>query len=185
MKTLISFQFQDRLEHLDLIEGIVVDLLKTKWRCFIKQNFFNQIFRFTIYFLISLYCFVIRPVGTGTECVPIGNSTDLMDMASNITNFSTLEAMTTASLFPDGVTEEYLTTMLMSNITRYTILQTNVKVTKTLRTYRVSKDQLWFLNSRLQILRSLVHQNQDVDFDPDTGDNHLVLLGTQNCKYFA
>ena len=42
--------------------------------------------------------------------------------------------------------------------------------------YRVFKDQLWLLNSRLQILRSLVHQNQDVDFDSDTGDNHFMLL---------
>ena len=53
---------------------------------------------------------------------------------------------------------------------------------QTCLSYRVFKDQLWFLNSRLQILTSLVHQNQDVDFDPDTGDNHLMLLGHQNCK---
>ena len=68
-----------------MIEGIVVDLLKVKWKTFIKKNFFGQLIRFAFYFLITLYCFVTRPVGKGTEClmsnVTIGSS---LDIASNL-----------------------------------------------------------------------------------------------------
>ena len=64
--------FQKKIDHLDLIEGIVVDLLKVKWRCFIQKNFMNQIARFVVYFLIASYVFIVRPSnGHGDECVPI------------------------------------------------------------------------------------------------------------------
>lgn len=57
---------------MDLIEGIVVDLLKVKWRCFIQKNFMNQIARFVVYFLIAAYVFIVRPSnGHGNECVPL------------------------------------------------------------------------------------------------------------------
>ena len=36
---LIKFvSFQDKIEHLDLIEGIIVDILTTKWDSFIKKQ---------------------------------------------------------------------------------------------------------------------------------------------------
>ena len=52
--------FQDKLEHLDLIEGVVVDLLQTKWKSFIKKNFFIQMAMYSVYFVISLFVFVSR-----------------------------------------------------------------------------------------------------------------------------
>ena len=70
-----------------MIEGIVVDLLKVKWKTFIKKNFFGQIIRFAFYFLISLYCFVTRPVGKGTEC-----------LMSNGTNWTSLDIINNSSL---------------------------------------------------------------------------------------
>ena len=90
-----------------MIEGIVVDILKVKWRSFIKKNFFGQIAKFAVYFLISIYCFVIRPVGTGTECVPLvepnittnGNWTNLDTMTTSILN-----GLNMASSGPDSVT---------------------------------------------------------------------------------
>ena len=49
--------FQGRVAHLDLIEGVVVDLLQTKWKSFIKRTFFRQIFTFFIYFLrFEFFC---------------------------------------------------------------------------------------------------------------------------------
>ena len=63
---------KERLEHLDLIEGIIVDLLRVKWKTFIRGNFFRQIARFFVYFLISMFVFVVRPTGGGWECVPQG-----------------------------------------------------------------------------------------------------------------
>ena len=52
--------FQDKLEHLDLIEGVIVDLLQTKWKSFIKKNFFIQMAMYSVYFVISLFVFVSR-----------------------------------------------------------------------------------------------------------------------------
>ena len=54
---------------MDLIEGIVVDLLRVKWKTFIRGNFFRQIARFSVYFLISMFVFIVRPTGGGWECV--------------------------------------------------------------------------------------------------------------------
>ena len=42
-----------QLEHLDLIEYVVVDLLKVKWKSFVRREFFIQMFLFTIYFMLG------------------------------------------------------------------------------------------------------------------------------------
>ncbi|XP_045115765.1 transient receptor potential cation channel subfamily V member 5-like [Portunus trituberculatus] len=52
--------------HLDLMEGPIVDLLKTKWETFVKKRFNNLFFVFLAYFLVSLVAYVSRPV----PCVP-------------------------------------------------------------------------------------------------------------------
>jgi hypothetical protein len=59
---------QKLTEHLDLIEGVVVDLLQTKWKSFIKRSFFRQLYAFTIFFLVSIYCFVTRPSAPVIKC---------------------------------------------------------------------------------------------------------------------
>ncbi|XP_047499244.1 transient receptor potential cation channel subfamily V member 5-like [Penaeus chinensis] len=48
--------------HLDLMEGPIVDLLKTKWEAFVKKKFNNLFFVFLGYFLISMGAYVNRPV---------------------------------------------------------------------------------------------------------------------------
>ncbi|XP_059093541.1 transient receptor potential cation channel subfamily V member 5-like isoform X2 [Tigriopus californicus] len=60
--------FGDLTEHLDLIEGVVVDLLLTKWKSFIKASFFRQLYAFALYFLLSTSCFIFRP--SQPEVVP-------------------------------------------------------------------------------------------------------------------
>lgn len=101
----IGFLFQPHIEHLDLIEGIIVDLLKTKWNSFIKKTFYRQIMMFTAYFLVSSFCFISRPAMPLAECV-------------NITSMSTNATMTTSSAFED----DFLTTLTgnedYSDITR-------------------------------------------------------------------
>lgn len=58
--------FQDKYEHLELLDGVLIDLLKTKWNTFGKNRFYKQFFCFTIYFIISLLTFILRP-GPETE----------------------------------------------------------------------------------------------------------------------
>lgn len=53
--------FQDKDEHLDLLEGVLIDLLKTKWETFVKAKFYRQFYIFTVYFFISLAAFGLRP----------------------------------------------------------------------------------------------------------------------------
>lgn len=52
---------QDKDEHLELMDGMLVDLLHAKWNAFVKAKFYKQFFLFTFYFLISLVCFTLRP----------------------------------------------------------------------------------------------------------------------------
>lgn len=62
---LISEYFQDKDEHLDLLEGVLIDLLKTKWETFVKAKFYRQFYLFAIYFFISLFAFGLRPKAIG------------------------------------------------------------------------------------------------------------------------
>nr|AOR81474.1 nanchung [Nilaparvata lugens] len=53
--------FGDKDEHLDLMEGVLVDLLHAKWNAFVKFRFYRQFIMFFQYFLISCVCFILRP----------------------------------------------------------------------------------------------------------------------------
>ncbi|KAI9588044.1 transient receptor potential cation channel subfamily V member 5 [Glossina fuscipes] len=53
--------FGDKLEHLELLDGVVIDLLKTKWDTFVKSRFYKQFYMFSFYFLFSLVSFILRP----------------------------------------------------------------------------------------------------------------------------
>ncbi|KOB61355.1 Nanchung, partial [Operophtera brumata] len=53
--------FGEKEEHLLLLEGMLIDLLKTKWNTFVKFRFYRQFFLFFCYFLVSLVCFTLRP----------------------------------------------------------------------------------------------------------------------------
>ncbi|KAK2708049.1 hypothetical protein QYM36_015666 [Artemia franciscana] len=53
--------FGEKEAHLDLMEGVLVDLLHAKWNTFVKAKFYKQFIMFAVYFLISLICFNLRP----------------------------------------------------------------------------------------------------------------------------
>ena len=82
--------FGQKLEHLDLIEYVIVDLLKVKWNSFVRRTFYTQFFIFIMFFLLSSCCFIMRettPV-ISEECQDSGNETSLSlsNVTSNITN---------------------------------------------------------------------------------------------------
>ena len=52
--------FGQKLEHLDLIEYVIVDLLKVKWNSFVKRQFFFEFFVFIAFFILSSCVFVMR-----------------------------------------------------------------------------------------------------------------------------
>ncbi|XP_072935457.1 transient receptor potential cation channel subfamily V member 5-like isoform X2 [Epargyreus clarus] len=53
--------FGEKDEHLELLEGMLIDLLKTKWDTFVKFRFYRQFIFFSFYFLVSIICFTLRP----------------------------------------------------------------------------------------------------------------------------
>lgn len=50
---------------MDLLEGVLIDLLKTKWETFVKAKFYRQFYLFAIYFVISMAAFGLRPKAYG------------------------------------------------------------------------------------------------------------------------
>ncbi|XP_063834932.1 transient receptor potential cation channel subfamily V member 5 [Ostrinia nubilalis] len=74
--------FGEKDEHLELLEGMLIDLLKTKWNTFVKFRFYRQFILFSCYFLISLVCFTLRP---GTPERPV-NATALNSTAGPVLN---------------------------------------------------------------------------------------------------
>lgn len=53
--------FGDKDEHLELLDGVLIDLLKTKWNTFVKSRFYRQFYLFASYFFVSLVSFLLRP----------------------------------------------------------------------------------------------------------------------------
>lgn len=53
--------FGDKDEHLELMDGVLIDLLKTKWDTFVKSRFYRQFYLFATYFCITLVSFLLRP----------------------------------------------------------------------------------------------------------------------------
>uniref|UniRef100_A0A2A4JF08 Ion transport domain-containing protein n=1 Tax=Heliothis virescens TaxID=7102 RepID=A0A2A4JF08_HELVI len=85
--------FGEKDEHLGLLEGMLIDLLKTKWNTFVKFRFYRQFILFSCYFLISLVCFTLRPgppdralnaTALNTTVGPL-NDTDLVIEVENCT----------------------------------------------------------------------------------------------------
>ena len=82
------FCSQEKDEHLELLEGMLIDLLKTKWNTFVKFRFYRQFFLFFCYFLVSLVCFTLRPgppdrslnATVVNTTIGSGNDTELPDV---------------------------------------------------------------------------------------------------------
>ncbi|XP_074641363.1 transient receptor potential cation channel subfamily V member 5-like [Tubulanus polymorphus] len=58
----------DALSHVEMLDGVVAQILRLKWNTFIKSHFYWQFGLFTLYFLIFMLAFVMRP---GRDLNPI------------------------------------------------------------------------------------------------------------------
>ena len=66
----------------DLIEYVIVDLLKVKWNSFVKRTFYTHFLIFALYFLLSSCCFIMR--GTTPSAEEAGNCT--LGLVENVTD---------------------------------------------------------------------------------------------------
>ena len=83
--------FGPKLEHLDLIEYVIVDLLKVKWESFVKREFFKQFFAFTIFFFVGCVCFIARPGIPEGSCPSSGFNSSSENSTSWLSFNSSLE----------------------------------------------------------------------------------------------
>ncbi|XP_057668262.1 transient receptor potential cation channel subfamily V member 5 [Diorhabda carinulata] len=67
--------FGDKDEHLELLDGLLIDLLNAKWNTFVKFKFYRQFFTFAFYFIISLFAFTLRP-GPPEPSISTNNATN-------------------------------------------------------------------------------------------------------------
>lgn len=80
--------FGQKLEHLDLIEYVIVDLLKVKWNSFVKRTFYTQFFIFVMFFILSSGCFVMRETTPqiSEDCLETDEDDNSTSLMSNITS---------------------------------------------------------------------------------------------------
>lgn len=57
--------FGEELGHLNLMSGVIMELLREKWNKFARKQFFNQIKQYFVYFIISMVTFILRPAPQG------------------------------------------------------------------------------------------------------------------------
>ena len=92
--------FGPHLEHLDLIEYVIVDLLKAKWNSYIRKSFFRQFFAFSVYFLISTVAYTLRHNQVTEQ--PCSSNSTLNSTDLNITSLE-LDNITTSTTTPIGI----------------------------------------------------------------------------------
>ena len=88
MSALNLIVFGQKMEHLDLIEYVIVDLLKVKWNSFVKRTFYTQFLIFFLFFLLSSCCFVMRETTPqiSEECQEPEEDNNTTSIMSNITS---------------------------------------------------------------------------------------------------
>lgn len=89
---------------MDLLEGVLIDLLKTKWESFVKAKFYRQFYIFAVYFFISLFAFGLRPKAIGSS----GKDDDDDKVVTNSTREDAMNETTNApvkSLYTNSLSE--------------------------------------------------------------------------------
>ncbi|KAL3281599.1 hypothetical protein HHI36_004806 [Cryptolaemus montrouzieri] len=82
----------DKDEHLELLDGVLIDLLKTKWNTFVKFKFYRQFFTFAFYFMISLVAFTLRPGPPIYHSEISHNATNFTILSANLVDLSTINS---------------------------------------------------------------------------------------------
>ncbi|XP_049958127.1 transient receptor potential cation channel subfamily V member 5 [Schistocerca serialis cubense] len=117
--------FGEKDDHLELMDGVLVDLLHAKWNAFVKFKFYRQFFLFCFYFMFSLVCFTLRPGPPPTSL----KATASPAINANIPTNATIATNATTTLSPANGTTATLA-FLASNGSLPTLNQSLVKSEK-------------------------------------------------------
>ncbi|KAH0821155.1 hypothetical protein GEV33_001636 [Tenebrio molitor] len=96
--------FGDKDEHLELMDGLLIDLLNAKWNTFVKFKFYKQFFTFTFYFLISLVGFTLRPGPPHKDVKPSNVTNATIPHPHNSTEIENATALLNVSVKWENIT---------------------------------------------------------------------------------
>ncbi|XP_067208826.1 transient receptor potential cation channel subfamily V member 5 isoform X2 [Linepithema humile] len=152
--------FGEKDEHLELMDGILVDLLNAKWNTFVKSRFYRQFFLFCFYFVLSLISFTFRPGLSAPQTVENGNDT-LTRNSSNITTMETLilkslQSSDLSKLITNSFTTVFTSNFISSlNITQESLEKMQLQVTSNIT------------SALKNILFLILNDNEDILNIPD------------------
>uniref|UniRef100_A0A183BPV9 Ion_trans domain-containing protein n=1 Tax=Globodera pallida TaxID=36090 RepID=A0A183BPV9_GLOPA len=65
--------YGESTEHLELLDGLLEDLLEAKWEAFAKKRWFISLFGFCIFYIVFFIAFMSRPFSATTWVITDGN----------------------------------------------------------------------------------------------------------------
>ncbi|XP_061164690.1 transient receptor potential cation channel subfamily V member 5-like isoform X6 [Saccostrea echinata] len=74
--------------HLDMMDGLIVELLKDKWKTFVGHRFYRRFAIFFLYFILFMFAFILRP---GSDLCPTkiaSNDNTTVTQTSEVTSES-------------------------------------------------------------------------------------------------
>ncbi|XP_025074158.1 transient receptor potential cation channel subfamily V member 5 [Pogonomyrmex barbatus] len=156
--------FGDKDEHLELMDGVLVDLLNAKWNTFVKSRFYRQFFLFCFYFVLSLISFTLRPGPSVPQMDENTNDTIMRTNSSNITESMILKPLQNTDL------SELVTNSLVAAFT--SSLKSSLNVTQE----SLEKIQLQVTSNITSALKSILlltlDENEGILSPPDEAAIH-------------
>ncbi|EFN65752.1 Transient receptor potential cation channel subfamily V member 5 [Camponotus floridanus] len=154
--------FGEKDEHLELMDGVLIDLLNAKWNTFVKFRFYRQFILFYFYFVLSLISFTLRP-GPQTD----ENANDTLTNSFNTTR----ESMILKSLHSSDLSE-----LVTNSFTA--AFTSNFKSSLNVTQESLEKIQLQVTSNVTSALRSILlltlSNNEDLLSSPDEAAIHTL-----------
>ncbi|XP_011165630.1 transient receptor potential cation channel subfamily V member 5 isoform X2 [Solenopsis invicta] len=169
--------FGDKDEHLELMDGMLVDLLNAKWNTFVKSRFYRQFFLFCFHFVLSLISFTLRPGPSTMETDENANDTSTKTNSSNITEPIILKPLQSSDL-SELVTNSFVAAFASNlksslNMTQESLEKIQLQVTSNI-TSALKSILLLTLNENEGILsppdEATIHTPWYTDSSPNTSD---------------
>ncbi|XP_033305073.1 transient receptor potential cation channel subfamily V member 5 isoform X3 [Bombus bifarius] len=157
--------FGEKDEHLELMDGVLVDLLNAKWNTFVKSRFYRQFFLFCFYFILSLISFTLRPGPTITSSTSSLAVTPRVSVPSIESPITTLKP---EQLLPNVTkTSQNLNLSLLLDKAVTTAFTSNIKHPSNVTTASFDKLKLDIVTDLTSILNI---------FSTDRSQNEIELL---------
>ncbi|XP_035731600.1 transient receptor potential cation channel subfamily V member 5-like isoform X1 [Vespa mandarinia] len=162
--------FGDKDEHLELLDGTLVDLLNAKWNTFVKDRFYQQFYLFCLYFILSLISFTLRPGPLSTLKSPVTTTTvTTTDPTLNISYLMTMDTtQILKSLQISNISESIVKNLTTSLISEKRFMKNSDNVLDKISLQLISNMTSLLKDTLLPILSSMIEENDTLNqFDPN------------------